>query len=84
MVAMTNNHNLFRLPYWAPALRRVPTPLQVLNEAYLRGRRTREAAGQVSPRREGAESACQTIRLCPQELLDSRLRRNDMRRPEGP
>jgi hypothetical protein len=34
---MTNN--LFPLPYWAPALRRVPIPLQVLNEAYLRGKR---------------------------------------------
>jgi hypothetical protein len=26
--------NLFPLPYWAPALKRVPVPLQVLNEAY--------------------------------------------------
>jgi hypothetical protein len=26
--------NLFPLPYWAPALRRVPVPAQVLNEAY--------------------------------------------------
>jgi hypothetical protein len=34
---MTNN--LFPLPYWAPALQRVPKPLQVLNEAYLRGER---------------------------------------------
>jgi len=33
--------NLFPLPYWAPALRRVPIPLQVLNEAYLRGKRAR-------------------------------------------
>ena len=33
MVPMTNN--LFPLPYWAPALQRVPIPLQVLNEAYL-------------------------------------------------
>jgi hypothetical protein len=37
MVPMTNN--LFPLPYWAPALQRVPIPLQVLNEAYLRGNR---------------------------------------------
>jgi len=28
--------NLFPLPYWAPALKRVPVPLQVLNEAYAR------------------------------------------------
>ncbi len=34
---MTNN--LFPLPNWAPALQRVPKPLQVLNEAYLRGER---------------------------------------------
>jgi hypothetical protein len=40
MVAMTNNHNLFPLPYWAPALRRVPTPLQLLDEAYTRGGRS--------------------------------------------
>lgn len=36
---MTNNHNLFPLPTWAPALRRVPTPLQLLDEAYQRGER---------------------------------------------
>ena len=36
---MTNNHNLFPLPYWAPALRRVPTPLKLLDEAYARGDR---------------------------------------------
>jgi hypothetical protein len=29
--------NLFPLPYWAPALKRVPIPLQVLNEAFVRG-----------------------------------------------
>ena len=29
---MTNN--LFPLPYWAPALQRVPIPLQLLNVAY--------------------------------------------------
>jgi len=34
---MTNNHNLFPLPYWAPALRRVPVPLKLLDEAYQRG-----------------------------------------------
>ena len=28
--------NLFPLPYWAPALKRVPAPLQVLNETYAR------------------------------------------------
>jgi len=28
--------NLFPLPCWAPALKRVPAPLQVLNEAYAR------------------------------------------------
>jgi hypothetical protein len=37
MVTMANNHNLFLLPYWAPALRRVPMPLLLLNEAYLHG-----------------------------------------------
>ena len=26
--------NLFPLPYWAPALKRVPIPLQVLEAAY--------------------------------------------------
>ena len=29
--------NLFPLPYWAPALQRVPLPLQVLDAAYARG-----------------------------------------------
>ena len=29
--------NLFPLPYWAPALKRVPTPLQILDEAYASG-----------------------------------------------
>jgi hypothetical protein len=31
--------NLFPPPYWAPALQRVPTPLQVLNEAFANGER---------------------------------------------
>lgn len=39
MVDMPNNHNLFPLPYWAPALWRVPRRLQLLNEAYARGGR---------------------------------------------
>jgi len=46
---MTNN--LFLLPYWAPALRRVPIPLEALNQAYANGdgarrnaRRTESAA----------------------------------------
>jgi len=47
MVPMTNN--LFPLPYWAPALQRVPKPLQVLNEAYLRGERSRECAEGLRP-----------------------------------
>jgi hypothetical protein len=34
---MTNN--LFLLPYWAPALQRVPIPLQLLNAAYESGER---------------------------------------------
>ena len=29
--------NLFPLPYWAPALKRVPIPLQVLEAAYAHG-----------------------------------------------
>ena len=29
--------NLFPLPYWAPALKRVPIPLQVLEAAYAYG-----------------------------------------------
>ena len=29
--------NLFPLPYWAPALKRVPIPLQVLEAAYVYG-----------------------------------------------
>jgi hypothetical protein len=40
---MTNNHNLFPLPCWAPALRRVPTPLKLLDEAYARGDRVRNS-----------------------------------------
>jgi len=39
---MTNN--LFILPYWAPALRRVPIPLQLLNAAYAYGERARRSA----------------------------------------
>jgi hypothetical protein len=42
MVGMTNNHNLFPLPYWAPALWRVPIPLRLLNEAYARGPRVQK------------------------------------------
>ncbi len=49
---MTNN--LFLLPYWAPALRRVPIPLEALNQAYAGGeggrrnaRRTEGAAWQM-------------------------------------
>ena len=34
---MTNN--LFLLPYWAPALQRVPIPLRLLNAAYESGER---------------------------------------------
>jgi hypothetical protein len=41
---MTNNHNLFPLPTWAPALRRVPMPLQLLDEAYARGDRACNSA----------------------------------------
>jgi len=41
--------NLFPLPYWAPALQRVPIPLQVLNEAYLRGERARDCAEGLRP-----------------------------------
>ena len=29
--------NLFPLPYWAPALKRVPLPLKVLDAAYAAG-----------------------------------------------
>jgi hypothetical protein len=36
--------NLFPLPYWAPALQRVPTPLQVLNEAFILGERSLQGA----------------------------------------
>ena len=32
--------NLFPLPYWAPALKRVPIPLQALDEAFIQGNRT--------------------------------------------
>ena len=32
--------NLFPLPYWAPALQRVPTPFRVLNEAFAFGERS--------------------------------------------
>jgi hypothetical protein len=32
--------NLFPLPYWAPALLMIPTPLRVLNEAFTQGRRS--------------------------------------------
>jgi hypothetical protein len=31
--------NLFPLPYWAPALKRVPIPLQALDEAFEQGTR---------------------------------------------
>jgi hypothetical protein len=32
--------NLFPLPYWAPALKRVPIPLQALDEAFTQGNDT--------------------------------------------
>lgn len=34
--------NLFPLPYWAPALKRVPIPLQVLDEAFTQGNHARK------------------------------------------
>jgi hypothetical protein len=34
--------NLFPLPYWAPALQRVPKPLQRLDEAFTLGERARK------------------------------------------
>jgi hypothetical protein len=34
--------NLFPLPYWAPALQRVPTPFRVLKEAFAFGERSLE------------------------------------------
>ncbi|MBK5198703.1 MAG: hypothetical protein JJE37_10565 [Methyloceanibacter sp.] len=36
--------NLFPLPYWAPALQRVPTPFRALNEAFTFGDRSLEGA----------------------------------------
>jgi hypothetical protein len=36
--------NLFPLPYWAPALKRVPIPLQLLEEAYAGGDRSSQVA----------------------------------------
>ena len=35
--------NLFPLPYWAPALKRVPIPLQALDEAFVQGNRAPQA-----------------------------------------
>jgi hypothetical protein len=35
---VANNHKPLPLPYWAPALWRVPMPLQFVNEAYARPR----------------------------------------------
>ena len=32
--------NLFPLPYWAPALQRVPNTFRLLNEAFTQGRRS--------------------------------------------
>jgi hypothetical protein len=52
MVAMTNNHNLFPLPCWAPALRRVPMPLQLLNEAYQRGAKFSDSEPRPNPAAE--------------------------------
>jgi hypothetical protein len=36
--------NLFPLPYWAPALQRVPTPFRILNEAFIFGERSLQGA----------------------------------------
>jgi len=36
--------NLFPLPYWAPALQRVPKPLQRLDEAFALGERACQGA----------------------------------------
>jgi len=49
MVDMTNNHNLFPLPTWAPALRRVPMPLETLNRAYTGGDGARRRAPSRDP-----------------------------------
>ena len=39
--------NLFPLPCWAPALKRVPIPLQALNEAFVHG--IESAPGALDP-----------------------------------
>jgi len=44
--------NLFPLPYWAPALKRVPIALQVLDEAFLKG------GPRVRPERRVSQTAC--------------------------
>jgi len=58
---MTNNHNLFPLPTWAPALRRVPTSLQLLDEVYARGDR---ACNSVLLDKFAAEPAQDLVRAC--------------------
>jgi hypothetical protein len=52
--------NLFPLPYWAPALKRVPILLQALDDAFRRGDSGTQAAcisnpvfGVAGPRYEG-------------------------------
>jgi len=63
MVEMTNHHNLFPLPCWAPALRRVPMPLQLLNEAYQRGETLSEDAYRHAPTAEPTEDFTRASRF---------------------
>jgi hypothetical protein len=50
--------NLFPLPYWAPALQRVPTPLLVLNEAFTKGERARKSLLAARDRLGSRFSSC--------------------------
>jgi hypothetical protein len=45
--------NLFPLPYWAPALQRVPKPLQRLDEAFALGERAPKGAPRHDRKRHG-------------------------------
>ena len=54
--------NLFPLPCWAPALKRVPIPLQVLNEAFVHGIQFAPGALDEAPRARPRAELCSLCR----------------------
>jgi|GEM_PF-6403613 len=64
--------NLFPLPYWAPALKRVPLPLQALDEAFLKGGR----AARAFRGRRAPQTACSAPLAAPLSVKEEDVSRS--------